>query len=453
MSKTYTPNKKESEAKNNHGDAKANDEKRHLKGIFGFMEKSNGKKEAREQVQLKPKPGIFALFKRKKEENMLDKKPKGKDEVTDKLSKPKRDIFLLFRKKETEKKEGAIEHYKKQIKRRQQRKETIQERRHKLLYYIERAGLNIPPQILSKTVFNMCVLINLAISSFLIYHFSVTFGITWTTILLSIATLWVLVFAIIVFIIWVLFYIVVDLKIFKRKVDIEDVLPDYLQLTASNIKAGMTIDRALWYAVRPRFGVLANEIEAVAKETMRGEDLKTALRKFADKYDSVLLKRSISLLIEGIEAGGEIGDLLNKIAINVQESKIMRKEMSANVTTYVIFISFATIMAAPVLFALAGILIKVISNLGSALGNVGFAGSTSGFGLSFSGSGTSYNDFRIFAIVSLIITSFFSAIIISTIKKGNAKFGLKYIPIFIVVTIALFLIADKVLGKLMEVFL
>jgi len=68
-------------------------------------------------------------------------------------------------------------------------------------------------------------------------------------------------------------------------------------------------------------------------------------------------------------------------------------------------------------------------------------------------SGTSYNDFRIFAIISLIITSFFSAIIISTIKRGNAKFGFRFIPIFIVVTVSLFLIADKVLEKLMGVFL
>ena len=439
------------EAKNNQSAKQAEGEEKHSKEIFSFMKKNHEKKDIAEQMQ--QKKGIFALFKRK-EENMLDKKLKsGQDQITDKKTKPNLNVFSLFRKKETVKEEGTIEHYKKQIKKQQQRKETLQERRHKLLNYIERAGLGMPQQILSKTIFNICVLINLAISSFLIYHFSVTLGITWTTILLSIAALWMLVFAVILFILWVMFYIAVDLKIFKRKVDIEDVLPDYLQLTASNIKAGMTIDRALWYAVRPRFGVLAKEIETVAKETMRGEDLKIALRKFSDKYDSVLLKRSISLLIEGIEAGGEIGDLLNKIAINVQENKLMRKEMSANVTTYIIFITFSTVLAAPVLFALAGILIKVISSLGSSLSDTGFAAATSGFAIGFSGSGINYNDFRIFAIVSLIVTSFFSAIIISTIKRGNAKSGFRFIPIFIVVTISLFLIADKVLGKLMGVFL
>src|SRR3989338_1174040 len=100
----------------------------------------------------------------------------------------------------------------------------------------------------------------------------------------------------------------------------------------------MTIDRALWYAVRPRFGVLAKEI-------MGGADLKESLEKFALRYDSTLLKRVVSMINEGIEAGGEIGELLNRIALDIQQQKSMLKEMSANVTTYVIFISFATVVA------------------------------------------------------------------------------------------------------------
>lgn len=410
------------------------------------------------------KPGIFGIFKKKNENDKIDKSlEKIKESLTaekikipeagNKTIKSKLNIFGFLRRKEESKKEGGIEYYKKQIKKETIKKEIMQERRHKLRFYLEKAGLGIAPGLLSKMLFNVCIFINLVISAFLIYHFSITWGITWTTILLSVVALWVLVFIIILFVLWVLFYVIVDLKIFKRKVDIEDVLPDYLQLTASNIKAGMTIDRALWYAVRPRFGVLAKEIESVAKETMRGEDLKAALQKFADKYDSVLLKRSISLLIEGIEAGGEIGDMLNKIAINIQENKIMRKEMAASVTTYVIFISFATIVAAPILFALSGVLIKVIANLGSTLGGTTSGASSAGFALSFSGKGIKYSDFRIFAIVSLIVTSFFSSVIIATIKKGTAKLGFRYIPLFIAVTITLFLIADNVLGKMVGVFL
>jgi len=249
-----------------------------------------------------------------------------------------------------------------------------------------------------------------------------------------------------------MFYIAVDLKIFRRKVDIEEVLPDFLQLTASNINAGMTIDKALWYAVRPRFGVLAKEIEVVAKETMGGVDLKVALERFASRYDSLILKRAISMINEGVEAGGKIGDLLNRVAANIQEQKSLMKEMSANVTTYVIFITFATVAAAPLLFALSGVLIEVVQNLGSALGGTTNVASSVGIALSFSGTGVSQTDFRIFATVSLVITSFFSAMMVSTIKKGNVKSGIRYIPVFIAISLALYFISQKMAGKLLGLF-
>ena len=360
---------------------------------------------------------------------------------------------FLKGKKEKVEKVSRIDFLKKKVKEKAERRAIIQQRKHRLRFYLERSGLDINTKKLSKNLFNLCVLINLIISFYLIYYFSVNLGFTWGTVISAMITLWILIFIIILFVLWILFYIMVDLRIFKRKIDIEEVLPDFLQLTASNIKAGMTVDRALWYAVRPRFGVLAKEIETVAKDTMGGEDLKRALERFAFKYDSALLKRSISLLTEGIESGGEIGDLLNRIALNIQEIKTMKKEMAANVTAYTIFISFATILGAPFLFSLAGVLIRVIKNLGSTLGAAGSTASSTGFALSFSGTGVTYADFRIFALISLTMTSFFSASIIATIKKGDIKSGVRYIPIFIATTIILFLIASAILGKVISEFI
>ncbi|MBI3027535.1 type II secretion system F family protein [Candidatus Woesearchaeota archaeon] len=358
-------------------------------------------------------------------------------------------------KKETEElhPQRNIELLKKRFIKKQQKKLVSQERRQRIRDYIERAGFDVNHQKLSKTFFNIAIVINLAISAWLIYYFSVNYGISWGTIVSSMIVLWVFIFVLLLFSMWILFYIAVDLKTFRRKVDIEEVLPDFLQLTASNINAGMTIDRALWFAVRPRFGVLAKEIEIVAKETMGGVDLKTALEKFASRYDSAILKRSVSMLNEGIEAGGKIGDLLNRIAVNIQEQKAIINEMSANVTTYVIFITFASIGAAPVLFALSGALIEVVHNLGSAFGQTTNIATSVGIPLTFSGTGVTRSDFRIFATVSLVITSFFSAMMISTIKKGNVKSGIRYIPIFVAVSLIIYFVAQGVAEKLLKLVL
>ena len=130
----------------------------------------------------------------------------------------------------------------------------------------------------------------------------------------------------------------------------------------------------------------------------------------------------------------------------------MLREMAANVTTYVIFISFATIVAAPFLFSLSGVLIDVVQNLGNTLGSTTNAAASAGIPLTFSGTGVTKSDFRIFAIVSLSMTSFFSAIMVSIIKKGNVKSGIKYIPIFIIVSLILYIVGQSVAGKLLSVF-
>jgi archaellum biogenesis protein FlaJ (TadC family) len=243
------------------------------------------------------------------------------------------------------------------------------------------------------------------------------------------------------FLVWCVFYIYLDVAIFKRRQKLEEVLPDFLQLVSTNIRAGMATDQALWFAVRPRFGILSKEIEEVAKRSLAGESLDTALHHFVAKYDSKVLERSINLLVEGIRAGGEIGSLLNKISSNIQETNIMKKEMAANVMTYVIFITFATVIAAPFLFGMAYQMIDVIQEVFSKVDIAPEA--SSGFPVSISGSAISMADFRNFAVISLLITSLFSAMIVSVIKKGNVKSGIRYIPVFMVCSVALFFLVVK----------
>jgi len=312
--------------------------------------------------------------------------------------------------------------------------------------YMQKAGIAVDPHLMSRLLFKAVLIINVILTFYLVFFFASEKGYSFAYIFLVMVVLWALAFFLFLGVVWLGFYLLVDLRIFKRKLDIEELLPDFLYLTATNIRSGMTIDKALWFAVRPRFGVLAKEIEIVAKEVMSGEELTESLQKFADKYESDILKRSINLLIEGIKSGGEVGELLTRIATNIRESRLMRKEMAANVTTYVIFITFAAIVAAPALLALSGQLIQIIGGLVSGI-DVPSGGSMM---FSLTEITVSPRDFTIFSYVSLSITAFFSAIIVATIKKGNIKEGLKYIPSYLVVSIVIYLIASKLLGSLMS---
>ena len=85
-------------------------------------------------------------------------------------------------------------------------------------------------------------------------------------------------------------------------------------------------------------------------------------------------------------------------------------------------------------------------------GNLDSASSV-GVPISFSVSGVSIGDFTIFGYVSLGLSAFFSALMISVIKKGNVKSGIKYIPIYMAVSFLIYMIAQKIMNMVLGVFI
>ncbi len=263
--------------------------------------------------------------------------------------------------------------------------------------------------------------------------------------------LWTVGFVAIVLLCIIGYLVWIDVLITRRRQEIEAVFPDYLQLAAANLSAGMTIDRALWMAVRPRFGVLAKEMEDVAKKTMTGYDLERSLKEFSGKYDSIVIKRAIDLICEGSRSGGRMAEILNKIATNIQENNILQKEMAANVTTYVNFISFASVLASPFLFALSTQLLVVIQQIA---GSISVSqGSSSTVGLQLSADAVKLADFKIFSYVALSVTSIMSACIVSVIRKGTIFDGLRLAPMYAFVSLCLYWFASWALSFLFGGFL
>jgi len=291
------------------------------------------------------------------------------------------------------------------------------------------------------------LIINIAFSIVILFIFfkSIT-EYSGLELVISIISYYIISFFLAFAILIVLFFMYLGLRKYKRKKEVEEVLPDYLQLVATNIGSGMTIDQALWYAVRSRFGILAFEMELVAKKIMGGAELKEALMDFSDSYDSDILKKSIVLLIEGLEAGGEVAELISKISWNIKETQIMRKEVSADVTTYVIFITFAAIVAAPLLFALSHRIIIVMSEVTSKMDFSNVASVGTKLPIQNIGKGLNPKEFKNFAFICLSITGLFSAMIISSVRKGNVKEGVRLIPIFIAISLVLFLIFSSLLS-------
>lgn len=334
----------------------------------------------------------------------------------------------FFKKKQTEdeKVRSAVSSLNKKKKKRLERN-SLQE-------YLGKAGYSVNAEKLKKNTLKSLVVIFM-VGSLALVGYSFVVGVHWLNLLIFLFGVWTAIFAGVVLFLLAATYFFLDYRIYERTRELEAVLPDFLQLASSNIAAGMPIDRALWYSIRPNFGVLAKEMEQVAKATMAGDNLEKSLVDFTKKYDSKLLQRSISILIEGLHAGGEMADLLDKIALNIEDLKIMKKEMAANVTTYAIFILFASIIIAPFLFGLATQLLQIIVDITSSLD---LSSSSSSMFTISAADASIVGNFKIFSVLMLLVTSIFSAAIVSVIRRGNVMEGVKTMPIYALVSVMMY---------------
>ena len=274
------------------------------------------------------------------------------------------------------------------------------------------------------------------------YPFLISFSIqvvsaalSWFVVQLFFATLFIL-----------LIYFYLDLRIYYRTKKMEDQFPDFLQVLSANLKGGMTFESAIWAAIKPRFGVLGSEMAKASKKVMTGYDISKSLTELADKYDSLMLKRTVDLMVSEIESGGNISELIDRIVDNLKETKSLKDEMVASALAYVIFISVIVILISPLLFALSFNLLKTLISFINKLSLT--TQSASAVPFVFSKVGIDIQDFKKFSIIALFVISFFSSLIVAIVEKGEIKAGVKYIPIYTFGSIGFYYLFTKILSSL-----
>jgi len=245
----------------------------------------------------------------------------------------------------------------------------------------------------------------------------------------------------------------------SRAAEMEKVLPDALQLMAANVRAGMTVDKAIWLSARPEFGILEEEIKRVGAKTVGGKTIKEALIEMTTRIKSRILDRTVKLIIEGIESGGELAPLLEETSDNIRTTQAMRKEIKTSVTAYSIFILFAAVLGAPMLFAISLFFVEVMTKLWGpeVLGGIEAVGTGIGGGGFFAKAGglpITPDELFWFALASMTVTTLFGSLLIGLIQTGREKNGLKFIPLLVLGAIAVFFLARFIIGSLFgELFL
>jgi len=254
--------------------------------------------------------------------------------------------------------------------------------------------------------------------------------------------------------------IFISLRAERRKNQMEKVLPDALKLVSSNIRSGHTIEKAFLLSARDEFGPLAEELRLTAMEMYGGNSVEDSLRKLESRVKSELFQETLKLLIDGIQAGGEKADLLESSADDIRSSMELRKEIQSSIRMYVIFIVMVAVFGAPILFSVSVYMAETTTNMweGSDMGDVGGGGMGGvggqiGFDLSFEAPQVDVAMFETFSYLAIITTNVFAALIISEIRNGNIKQGIKYAPLFSGASVILYYVVNLGIGTALGGFI
>ncbi len=228
----------------------------------------------------------------------------------------------------------------------------------------------------------------------------------------------------------------------------EKVLPDFLLLTASNMRAGMTPFTAFVRAARPEFGSLSKEVIYASSQLSGTASLSDALDELSRHFDSMILNRAVGLFKKGVKSGGHIANLLIASAEEIRKISDLRQELIIATRTYSIFLGFIVIIIMPFLLSISTHFIVMFLTIRES--TMGASNSITRSIPMFGGSILITPDEMVMlAYLALLVTSSLVSCLVGIITTGRWLDGIKYAPVFSISSIIMFTISKWVIGSML----
>lgn len=218
-------------------------------------------------------------------------------------------------------------------------------------------------------------------------------------------------------------YLSLYFRVEDRKQRVEKVLPDFLNLVAANIKAGMSPIVALRSAARPEFGPLEEEVKVATAKSLGIESFEGVLLSMTKNINSNAFKRTVELFVSSLKGGGNIAAILENAAADLRQTQELQAQLITGTQLYVMFIVFITTVGMPALMAVSMRFIQTVQTLqpkatSSLAAQIGLGISTP----------IDQNFLWVLSIVFLTLTCFFTSMLIGVIHEGRKLYGIKWAP-------------------------
>lgn len=234
------------------------------------------------------------------------------------------------------------------------------------------------------------------------------------------------------------FVLVIDLmagypyiKAEQRIEEIEEILPDALRQMSDTLKSGGTYELALKEVATSDYGPLKIEINEVIRKLEEGENFESAFRTLSYNIDSKLVQRTVTIIVDSIQAGAGLSNILEQISEDVRAIHRISKERKASTAMQVIFMFTAGGLIAPMIF---GFVSTISSVLITSSGIATSAASQQAAKESIALINTSIQ-FYIF------IEAFFTSLMISIMREGKMTKSIIYFPILLLIAYVAYLVS------------
>jgi tight adherence protein C len=142
-----------------------------------------------------------------------------------------------------------------------------------------------------------------------------------------------------------------------RQEEITRQLPDFMDLLAISIAAGVGFDLAMNNIINRSHGPLAEEMERMLREMRLGNPRRLCYRRVIWRNDSHALRSFFSAMIQADELGTPIADILESQAQTLRHQRIQEaRRRGAKASTKI-----SLVMSAILLFSLVGVILATMA--------------------------------------------------------------------------------------------
>lgn len=215
----------------------------------------------------------------------------------------------------------------------------------------------------------------------------------------------------------------------RWRLSVDKNIPEFLRELSEAGRTGVTLTRALDLASKRRYGPLSSELEGIVIKLSWGGNFEDSLKKFAERIETKLAKRTSILLTEINRSGGDIKDVLDTVSRHIRELQSIENERRSQLQTYVAIVYIAFFIFIFIDYILLQTFFAKIEALKESLSDVG--------GL-FLMKELSYENIKTMMFHMSIMQGLFGGLIAGKMGEGALGAGLKHSLILMIIAFLMF---------------